>query len=82
MKLSLLFLFSLDRNLKPKGVEGGLGANNEQHHNCLGTVQVYARHTVGFEAALVCAAPKGLESGMVYEGFTVVYECVRRFNSR
>ena len=24
----------------------------------------------------------GLESGMVYEGFTVVYECVRRFNSR
>ena len=24
----------------------------------------------------------GLESGMVYEGTTVVYQCVRRFNSK
>ena len=23
----------------------------------------------------------GLESGMVYEGTTIVYQCVRRFNS-
>ena len=51
---------SLDRNLKPKGVEGGLGANNKQNHNCVGILQVYARHSVGFEAALVCAVPKGM----------------------
>ena len=93
MKLYLLFLSSLDRNLKPKGVEGGFGANNKENHNCLGILQVYARHSVGFNAALVCAAPKGmvffcrfglktgidfahfgLESGMVYEGFTVAYK--------
>ena len=24
----------------------------------------------------------GLESGMVYDGTTVVYQCVRRFNSK
>ena len=24
----------------------------------------------------------GLESGLVYEGTTVVYQCVRRFNSK
>ena len=59
MKLYLLFLSSLDRNLKPKGVEGGFGANNKQNHNCLGILEVYARYSVGFKAALVCAVPKG-----------------------
>ena len=60
MKLYLLFLCSLDRNLKPVGVEGGLRASNKQNHNLLGALQVYARHSVGFEVALVCTVPKGM----------------------